>query len=321
MGTEVHLSWLDRILYRYLLIPIVKKRLLEQGKTFEWTSKHERPPWGPGRIDPFNPVKFGMLGLADDGTIGNSDMQAVWGLDARETIRRDAPLHWDGLNNSISEVVLSSALGDGMTSQGYDHATQASLRRIGDFLRRTRPPPSPYRPERTAVDRGRALFATLCADCHDEGGSRTLTVVPLEEVGTDRHRVDMWTIEARDAYNRYRKGYDWDFHRFRKLDGYVSETLDGLWLRAPYLHNGSVPNLADLLEPPRGRPSAFLRGGEVLDSTRGGFVAPPCNPANPAPGAFCFDTKRPGNGNGGHLYGTDLAADQKADLVAYLLTL
>jgi hypothetical protein len=133
--------------------------------------------------------------------------------------------------------------------------------------------------------------------------------------------MDMWTIEARDTYNRYRQGYDWNFHRFRKLNGYVSEPLEGLWLRAPYLHNGSVPTVAALLEAPGLRPRAFLRGGEVLDSTRGGFVAAPCDPTNPPPQLFCFDTQLPGNSNGGHLYGTDLGTDQKADLVAYLLTL
>ena len=72
MADKVKLSWLDRLVYRFVLIPIVRKRLLEQRDAFAWTNN--RPTWGPGRIDPFNPVKFGMLRLADDGTIGNSDM-------------------------------------------------------------------------------------------------------------------------------------------------------------------------------------------------------------------------------------------------------
>ena len=39
-----------------------------------------RPPWGAGRIDPFNPVKFGMLKMnpAADPTVGNSDMMPFW---------------------------------------------------------------------------------------------------------------------------------------------------------------------------------------------------------------------------------------------------
>lgn len=318
---EIKLTWLDRVLYRYILIPFTRRGLLAQGQAFEWTSRHRRPAWGPGRIDPFNPVKFAMLGLPDDGTIGNSDMQAVWNLDQRNAVRADAPLHWDGLNNSIREVVLSSALGDGTTAREYDARTRASLDRIDLYLRRTVAAPSPHRPDPSAAMRGRQVYLRLCGNCHEAGGAQTLTVVPVAEVGTDRHRVDMWTTAARDAYNGYRRGYDWGFHHFRKVEGYVSEPLDGLWLRAPYLHNGSVPTLADLLEPPERRPSAYLRGIEVLDAARGGFVAPACEPGAVAPGAFCYDTRLPGNGNGGHVYGTDLPAAEKADLLAYLLTL
>ena len=142
---------------------------------------------------------------------------------------------------------LASALGDGMTAPEYDKQTQASLRRVGNFLRRVMPPGSPYRPDFAAVNRGRAVYLNQCAQCHDAKGARTLTVIPVEEVDTDRHRIDMWTTAARDAYNNYRTGYDWDFSHFQKVSGYVAEPLDGLWLRAPYLHNGAVPTLADLL--------------------------------------------------------------------------
>ena len=58
----------------------------------------------------------------------------------------------------------------------------------------------------------------------------------------------------------------------------------------------------------------------MLDASRGGFVAPPCDPRAATGGAFCFDTRLPGNGKGGHLYGTDLPANEKSDLLAYLLT-
>jgi hypothetical protein len=40
----------------------------------------------------------------------------------------------------------------------------------------------------------------------------------------------------------------------------------------------------------------------------------------PLPTGFCYDTRLPGNGNGGHTYGTSLAPAEKADLLAYLLT-
>jgi mono/diheme cytochrome c family protein len=315
MAAKTDLSWLDRLTYRFVLIPFVRKRLLEQGESFAWANR--RPAWGPGRIDPFNPVKFGMLRLADDGTVGNSDMQAIWNLNAREQIRSPAPLHWDGLNNSVREVVISSALGDGAVAKEFNYP---AMERIERYLRALPPPPSPHRPDAAAVERGRVVFAANCAECHAADGKRTLTEIAVAEVGTDINRSNMWTEAARDSYNNYREGRDWGFKSFRKVAGYVAEPLGGLWLNGPYLHNGSVPTLRDLLEPPAQRPVAFVRGLDVLDGSNGGFVAPPCDPRQPPADGFCFDTRLVGNGNGGHVYGTTLSGAEKTDLLAYLLT-
>lgn len=145
---------------------------------------------------------------------------------------------------------------------------------------------------------------------------------PNSRLGTDPHRLDSYTERFR-AYQlaEFFKGTPYQFREFKKTDGYANLPLDGLWLRAPYLHNGAVPTLADLLEPPERRPQTFLRGGDVVDTARGGFQAPPCDPsAPPPPGRICFDTRLPGNGNGGHVYGADLPSAEKADLLAYLLT-
>ena len=169
-----------------------------------------------------------------------------------------------------------------------------------------------------------------CAACHGYRGEQNYIftgavlgqVDPNSRLGTDPHRLDSYTERFR-AYQLAElfKGTPYQFRRFEKTNGYANMPLDGLWLRAPYLHNGAVPTLADLLEPPERRPQTFLRGGDVLDTARGGFVAPPCEPSTPAPpGRICFDTLPPGNGNGGHLYGTELSSAEKSDLLAYLLT-
>ena len=78
--------------------------------------------------------------------------------------------------------------------------------------------------------------------------------------------------------------------------------------------------IQNLLNPPAQRPAAFVRASDTLDPARGGFVAPPCVPPSAPTDPFCYDTTKAGNGNGGHLYGVDLPADQKSDLLAYLLT-
>ncbi|NER51103.1 MAG: cytochrome c, partial [Symploca sp. SIO1A3] len=137
-------------------------------------------------------------------------------------------------------------------------------------------------------------------------------------IGTDRHRLDMWTQEAADAYNEYAADYEYDFDYLRKTDGYLSVSLDGLWLRAPYLHNGSVPYLEDLLEEPENRTKVFYRGYDVYNQEKVGFVAEGLEAEKVG---FKYDTSVQANGNQGHLYGTDLSSEDKQALVEYLKTL
>jgi hypothetical protein len=106
--------------------------------------------------------------------------------------------------------------------------------------------------------------------------------------------------------------------QFVKTNGYVAVPHDALWVRAPYLHNGSVPTLADLLEAPDRRPRVFYRGLDVLDPQKVGFVS--SGPEAESQG-FRYDTSLPGNGNGGHLFGTSLTTDEKRALLEFLKTL
>jgi hypothetical protein len=131
----------------------------------------------------------------------------------------------------------------------------------------------------------------------------------------------MWTKQAADRYNAYANGYDFDFKRFRKTDGYVAVPLDGLWLRGPYLHNGSVPTVEDLLKPAADRPNVFYRGYDVVDRRHLGFVS---QGAGARRDGFRYDVRVEGNSNQGHegpKYGTTLPEAQKRALVEYLKTL
>lgn len=302
-------SWLEKLLYRFIIIPQTKKELLQQKEDFAWMNS--RPTWGPGRIDPFNPVKFNTLKLPKDDTIGNSDMMPLW----NQKLHKDFALHWDGLESSLTETVNTGAIGDGATKKSLP---VDDLKRVEDFITELPPPKYPFAVAQTLAAQGSQIFTNTCASCHAFGGERTGKVISVEEVGTDRHRLDMWTKQAADTYNEFAEGYDWDFDNLRKTNGYVSVSLDGIWLRAPYLHNGSVPSLQDILEKPENRTKVFYRGFDVYDQEKVGFVSD--GPEAERVG-FKYDTSVPANSNQGHLYGTDLSAEDKKALIEYLKTL
>lgn len=316
------LSAIDRALYRFVIIPQTRQALLRRRSSESWMDR--RPDWGRGRIDPFNPVKFRYLGQPLDTTIGNSDMVPLWNLGAHAGYA----LHWDGLTTSLQESVLSSAIGDGTTARWVDEdfshwndtdpKTISSLRRVQNYISTLQAPPYPYPVDAALAAQGKEVYAAHCAECHEIGGRRTGTVIAVAEVGTDRHRLDMWTPAAAAAYNAYGEGHAWRFSKFRTTDGYVSVPLDGLWLRAPFLHNGSVPSLADLLDPVDARPAHFWRGDDLYDPVKVGFTTdgPDARRAGTA-----YDVTLPGNSNAGHVYGTTLPADSKRALLEYLKTL
>jgi hypothetical protein len=176
------------------------------------------------------------------------------------------------------------------------------------------------------ASRGATVYQRECVACHadhrfKEGiktGERLGRVVDVAQVGTDRYRLDSYTPTF--AANQYSLFPDspYRFKRFRKTNGYANHPLDGIWARAPYLHNGSVPSLRDLLEPPETRPAVFFRGYDVYDRAKAGFVSDV--PAADGRQFFRYDTFVPGNSNSGHLYGTSLPDEDKRAIVEYLKT-
>jgi hypothetical protein len=97
---------------------------------------------------------------------------------------------------------------------------------------------------------------------------------------------------------------------------YESRVLHGIWATAPYLHNGSVPNLWELLLPPERRKPSFMVGSRVFDPVNVGYVTD-SSPFKDGklvvgPGA------EPGNSNAGHDFGKDLSDDERWALIEYL---
>ena len=100
---------------------------------------------------------------------------------------------------------------------------------------------------------------------------------------------------------------------------YKARPLTGIWATAPYLHNGSVPNLYELLLSADQRSKKFYLGSREFDPVKVGFVS---TPNIPDAIAFEFDTRLVGNSNSGHEYGVnDLSGQEKKELLEYLKTL
>ena len=122
---------------------------------------------------------------------------------------------------------------------------------------------------------------------------------------------------------------------YNSLVAYKGRSLNGIWATAPYLHNGSVPTLYDLLLPKKRandpatgkyRPDSFFVGSREFDPVKVGFRSEGYE-------GFEFKATRVGDMNGGHEYGAGrtpqmdgtqlpaLTSEERWDLIEYIKTL
>jgi mono/diheme cytochrome c family protein len=269
-------------------------------------------PWGPGRDDAIGLSAAILLGPEFVPPVAAPvDFPSVWNQDARA----GQALHWDGASGSAEERNILVAVGAGTPKHGVPLASIAAIQR---YLEKLEPPAYPFNVDATLAAAGKPIFEQRCQSCHSEGGGRLWEVVDIAEIGTDPNRLDVVT-EAGIAETNALWGYGWEFSQFSKTSGYVNSLLDGIWLRAPYLHNGSVPTLRDLLKPAAERPTSFYRGNDSYDQKDVGFVSTVATEG--ARSYTLIETWKQGNGSGGHEYGTDLSEADTDALLEYLKTL
>ena len=268
------------------------------------------PASGPGRNDafgllsavlfgapqPYAPVKYGL----------------VWNLDGRRWV------HWDGNTRSPIGRNLLASLGLGAPLLGQRGLLDlAMVQRHTDLSETIRAPRYPFAIEVAAASRGAALYHRRCAACHGgpEDDSRLHAV---EEIGTEPNRARLFTQLQADRFNKFLGGLQTPGYQpaggpgIRSTQKYWASSLAGVWARSPYLHNGSVRTMQELLAPASARAASFQRGGRRYDAVQMGYADE---------GPYRLDTRAPGQSNAGHEFGTDLSAAQKRDLIEYLKTL
>ncbi|PXF29439.1 hypothetical protein WH50_20835 [Pokkaliibacter plantistimulans] len=310
INAQYDLGPIESLFYRFLIVPMTRTSLIKQGKEYGW--QKIRPEQGPGRTDTFNPTKMVIFGFPDDSTIGTVDLPQIWNQQPRESMY----LHWDGNNNDIRERNYAAAMAVGATPNSV---LPDEFKRVTDWLLTHQPPSWPYALDNERQARGQVIWQGQCASCHEFGKVNTGQVTTsLSELGTDPYRVNSFTVGLVQRFHQF-KTPPFDFGAYRKTYSYSNTPTDGIWLRAPYLHNGSVPSLWDLLQKPEQRPVTFYRGNDVIDTRKVGYVSD--QPGTDSDHYFLFDTRLPGNSNAGHLYGTDLSDSEKWDLIEYMKSL
>lgn len=324
------LNILERLIYK-IAVKRTRTALLELRNQLSFLERQQ--DWGSGRVDTFNPYKaiqfnFPMEKLPQAELVGPADYPSIWHQRPREGMQ----LHWDGNNDSVNERNRSAALGAGVTPVTLD---RNSIARLQEWLLDFKPPPYPKlnQIDKDKAMQGKNLYKQYCANCHGmkEGNEYDFDrkrfpllgeVEPITRIRTDPGRLNSYTEILSLNQSLLYAGYPEDrFSHFRKTNGYANMPLDGIWLRAPYLHNGSVPTLRDLLNPAHERPKVFYRGNDVYDWKKVGFVSDIAKEKDHS--YFRFDTSEAGNSNAGHegeAYGTYLPADKKDAIVEYMKT-
>lgn len=206
---------------------------------------------------------------------------------------------------------------------------------IQAFLQTVRPPPYPRSIDTELAETGRVLFEESCAGCHGTYGAEgeetyPNLLIPLDIVGTDPAVAEAGTVHAPELVEWYNGSFYGQITRMEPNDpfpGYMPPPLDGIWATAPYLHNGSVPNLELVLDSGR-RPDVWRR--ESLDSTHfdEDAVGWPYRELDysqaDAPEderRLIYDTSYFSQSNRGHTFGDHLTDEERRAVIEYLKTL
>jgi hypothetical protein len=297
-------------------------------------------PDGPGRVDAFGVARNRLYPESPVPTTAPVSYPHLWGF------WQNRWLHYDANTTSVMERNLGQALGVGGV---FDPVTLRStlnpvnIHQLELLARKLEAPAWPaFFPAIDAAKarQGEPLYGRYCAGCHQDP-PQPEACFAVREMGTDSLRAvnfakplgngrftdsvapllrrmknaayETFNVPAaqRPIYN----GIPDDSVVWRVTGQYGVRTLAGVWATAPYLHNGSVPSLYELLLPASRRSRSFPVGHPEYDPVKVGYSM-----TAPA-GTYQFDTSRKGNANTGHEYGTSLSEEERMALLEYLKTL
>ncbi len=251
-----------------------------------------------------------------------------------EPVPSDVPPWW---LMKKKNAMFYTALGRGDFSRISMTSSLLTLRDIGDaqsidsrfpdimsYINSIEAPRYPRSVDESRAEQGSQIFENKCSTCHGTYGSTSSypnLVIHRDDIGTDPALLDSYQLNS-DFIDRYNNeswfGSGQNRGRLEISDGYLAPPLDGIWASAPYLHNGSVPNVEAVLNSPI-RPDVWTRDfdSSSYDYQRLGWEW------DSAVGdeGNVYDTRISGYGNDGHLYGDSLSEGDRIKVIEYLKTL
>ena len=252
----------------------------------------------------------------------------------REVIPSDVPAWWllkkknamfyNGFGRGdFGKFLMGSTL---LTIHDTIHAREVDshMPDVLAFIYSLQPPKFPFAINEKLAAEGEEIFEATCSRCHGtygNNGKYPNLLIPESLIGTDSflNKSNYQYSDLIDWYNRswFSKGEN--PAKLTPFNGYIAPPLDGVWITAPYFHNGSVPTIEAVLNS-KLRPSFWTRS---FDSTNYDYqklgwqfqsVSAPTN-------KYIYNTTLPGYGNYGHYFGDALTNEQRRAVIEYLKTL
>ncbi|HEY0042492.1 MAG TPA: hypothetical protein VGB71_17585 [Flavisolibacter sp.] len=172
--------------------------------------------------------------------------------------------------------------------------------------------------------KGKVLFEQKCSGCHGTYGNKGTYpnyLIPASLIGTDSalYKANYSEPQFIDWFNKSWFAQGSHPAKLEPFAGYVAPPLDGIWISAPYLHNGSVPTLEALLNS-NIRPKFWSRNFDQpeYDYEKTGWKY---SVENKAASTSTYNTTLPGYGNYGHYFGDALSGADRKAVIEYLKTL
>ena len=192
------------------------------------------------------------------------------------------------------------------------------------YINSLQPPRYPKPVKQTLADQGRIVFEKSCAKCHGtygDGWKYPNLLIPQQVIGTDS-MLNNSNYQHSDMISWFNTSWFSKGDHPAKLvpfNGYIAPPLDGVWITAPYLHNGSVPTIEALLDSKQ-RPRYWSRDFKKpqYDYERLGwkYATHPSPDKNDR-----YNTTLPGYGNQGHTFGDKLDDTERRAVIEYLKTI